>query len=187
MAKNQKAIRSYDPDKRKERKLIDVARGLSKIHTWALSPDDKRLVLVDSKQAIIVQDVVTGRASTVAQPVPGRTMIDKISFSPDGNSMALLLRQGLEIWNAADLSVRVQGLPALDAPWSFAFHPRAPYFAAANADRDLTLFDLDTGKPVRSFNFRLGQWTRHVVFAPDGSSCAACGGEDRFAVFEVDP
>ena len=98
-------------------------------------------------------------------------MIDNMSFSPDGASVVLLLRQGIEIWNAADMSVRAPRFPAPDAGWSFAFHPRAPYFAAPNASKDLTLYNLDTGKPVREFPFRLGQWTRQVAFAPDGRVC----------------
>jgi WD40 repeat protein len=186
MGKNQSAIRVYDPSKGKERKVIDVARGLGKMACWALSPDDQRLLLVDSKRAVIVQYVATGAAATVAPHDPARGMIDNMYFSPDGGSVVLLLRYGIEIWNATDMSVRVRRFPAPDAGWSFAFHPQASYFAAPNADKDLTLYDLDTGKPVRNFEFRLGQWTRQVAFAPDGSSCAACGTKDQFAVFEVD-
>ena len=63
MGKNRTAIRIYDPIKGKERKFIDVARGLSKMSCWALSPDDKRLLLVDAKRAVIVQD---------ARPAPPR-------------------------------------------------------------------------------------------------------------------
>lgn len=185
MGKNQMTIRIYDPDKGKERKFIDVVRGLGKMTTWALSPDDKSLLMVDSKRALHLQNVATSVVSKV-KPPDDPTMIDKMTFSPDGKSVALLLRHGIEIRNAADMSVRVPKLPAPDAPWSFAFHPRAQFFAGPNAERDLTLYDLDTGKPVRDFKFRLGQWTRHVVFAPDGSSCAACGNDNQFAVFEVD-
>ena len=115
-----------------------------------------------------------------------RGMIDRMCFSPDGKSVVLLLRQGIEIWNAADMSVRVPRFPVPDAPWTFAIHPKASYFAATNATRDLTFYKLDTGAPLQEFEFRLGEWTRSVAFAPDGSSCAACGTENRFAVIEVD-
>lgn len=185
MGKNRRAIRTYDPSKGKERKFIDLNRGLGKMSCWALSPDDNRLLLVDSRGAILTQDVATGAAVTVAAPDPDRSTIDNTYFSPDGKSVVLLRRDGIEIWNAADMSVRGSRLPAPNAGWSFAFHPQAPYFAAPNAKKDLTLYNLDTGKRVREFHFRLGDWTRQVAFAPDGSSCAACG-TNKFAVFEVD-
>jgi WD40 repeat protein len=184
MGKNQLALRVYDPEKKKERKYIDVTKGLGKMYCWALSPDEKQLLLVDSKQAIILQNVATGAASTVAPRDLTRGMIDNMYFSPDGKSAVLLLRQGVEIWNAVDMSVRVPRFPVPDAPWSFAFHPKASYFAAANAAKNLTLYNLDTGAPVQEFEFQLGQWTRQIAFAPDGSSCAACGTSNRFAVID---
>jgi WD40 repeat protein len=186
MGKNQLTIRVYDPARKKERKYLDVTKGLGKMHCWALSPDEKQLLLVDSKQNIILQQVATGAAATVAPRDPTRGMIDHMCFSPDGKSVVLLLRQGIEIWNAADMSVRVPHFPVPDAPWTFAFHPKASHFAAANAAKDLTFYNLDTGAPMEKFAFRLGQWTRNVAFAPDGSSCAACGTGNRFAVIEVD-
>jgi hypothetical protein len=55
MGKNQTAIRIYDPSKGKDRKFIDLVKGIGKMYSWALSPDDKRLLLASPKGAVILQ------------------------------------------------------------------------------------------------------------------------------------
>jgi hypothetical protein len=81
--------------------------------------------------------------------------------------------------------VRVESVPSY-APWSIiAFHPTAPMFAAVKSRRELTLFRLDTGEIVRSFDFGIG-FVESVCFSPDGLTCAVGGSNKQFAVFDVD-
>src|SRR5260221_723320 len=115
----------------------------NRVLTWEIQAKKSTpLFQLNNPQCVVTKADVTAHG-----------LIDNMYFSPDGKSVVLLLRHGIELWNAADMSVRVPRLPAPDAGWSFAFHPKASYFAAPNADKDLTLYDLDTGKPVRDFHF----------------------------------
>jgi WD40 repeat protein len=82
--------------------------------------------------------------------------------------------------------MRIESVPSY-APWSvIAFHPTAPVFAAMNARRELTLYRLDTGEAVRSFDFGIGWAINCIAFSPDGLTCAVGGSNKQFAVFDVD-
>lgn len=152
--------------------------GLDRLAKYALSPDGSAALVDESGRAAFVRP----DGSSVRLP---DSYASGVRVSPDGRSLLWLDGGSLQVVDTADLSVRLDAVPCY-APWAtFAFHPTEPVFAAVNPARELTLFRLDTGAPIRSFDFAIGN-ARCVAFAPDGLTCAVGGSNRQFAVFDVD-
>ena len=92
----------------------------------------------------------------------------------------------MQVWDVPSRSVRAEHVTGVQTDKVLAFHPTAPLFASLNPNKELTLFSLETGAPVRSLDFALGRFVQCVAFAPDGLTCAVGGSNRQFAVFDVD-
>jgi WD40 repeat protein len=144
-----------------------------------VSPDGTAAVLLTAdRQSLLAR--ADGTVTPLARPfdAAGR-------FSPDGRLLLWMTFNRLQAWDAATLAVR--GDAACHSPYTLcAFSPTAPVFAALNPARQLTLFGLDTGAPLRSLDFALGRHVQCAAFSPDGLTCAVGGSNKQFAVFDVD-
>jgi WD40 repeat protein len=175
---DQKGLETYDLATGLRKSTHRTPPKLKRVARFAVSPDGSAVLVDGSAHAALV------RADGASAPLPD-FYGSGVRFSPDGNSLLWLHGDRAQIWNAADLSVRVESIPS-HAPYSvIAFHPTAPVFAAPNPRRELTLFRLDTGEAVRSFDFGIG-FADSVCFSPDGLTCAVGGSNKQFAVFDVD-
>ena len=106
--------------------------------------------------------------------------------SPHNPSGRVFTGQELFLWDMVTRTFRTGPIGASYPEEAIAFHPRAPVFTALNANGELTLFHLETGEPIRSFDFALGKKVRCACFSPDGLTCAVGGSNKQFAVFDVD-
>ncbi|HEY1189212.1 MAG TPA: hypothetical protein VGE74_16285 [Gemmata sp.] len=106
--------------------------------------------------------------------------------APDGRAAVLFCGRQLFLWARATQTLRGKPIPASPPSGAIAFHPTEPVFTALNGDKVLTLFNLDTGAPIRSLDFALGKKVQCVAFSPDGLTCAVGGSNKQFAVFDVD-
>jgi WD40 repeat protein len=178
VAYDEKWLETYDLASRLRTRTHCAPPELNRVARFTVSPDGSAVLVDGSAHAALVR---ADGSSTRLPDFYG----SGVRFSPDGNSLLWLGGDRAQIWNAADLSVRVESVPS-HAPWSvIAFHPTAPVFAAQNPRRELTLFRLDTGEVLRSFDFGIG-FVQSVCFAPDGLTCAVGGSNKQFAVFDVD-
>ncbi|MBY0458995.1 MAG: WD40 repeat domain-containing protein, partial [Gemmataceae bacterium] len=152
--------------------------GLGPLSTFAVAPDGSAVLVDGSAHAALV------RADGSAVRLPN-TVDDDVRFSPDGTALVWMHGGEIRIWNAADLSVRVPLVSCYSAYSTFAFHPTAPVFAVTREWREFSLFRLDTGAPIRTFDLAIGS-PSCAAFAPDGLTCAVGGSNKQFAVFDVD-
>lgn len=161
---------------------------------FAIGPDE-RLVAVSSSSGL--PTVVYERTDAwELRPVAELDPAWDVRFAPDGRTLAAS-RSGpprVVLWEVP--SARPEGVTATWEPRAevpscgiseaaFAINPVLPVFAAI-VRGSLTLFDLGTGRPIRTLDFELGTRTRCVCFSPDGLTCAAGGSNRRFVVFDVD-
>lgn len=178
IAPDRKGLETYNIVTGQRARTHHAPPELEPLSKFAVAPDGSAVLIDGSAHATLV------RADGSSVPLPN-TYCDEVRFSPDGNALVWMHGGEVRIWNAADLSVRVELVPCYSAYSAFAFHPTAPVFVTQNPARELTLFQLDTGEPIRSFDFNIGSvW--YVAFAPDGLTCAVGGTNKQFAVFDVD-
>jgi WD40 repeat protein len=155
-----------------------------------LAPDGRTGVQLHFTGKVFLIDRTRNGALTAQLELP-YAAAQYVKVSPDGK-IVVFESQKLGLWNPVSGEYRYAPevvysqrtrTPLLP---TFAFHPSAPVFAALNTNGALTLFDLDSGKAIRSFDFALGKTVQCVTFSPDGLTCAVGGSNKQFAVFDVD-
>lgn len=135
-----------------------------------------------------------GPASPSAADLPSSVFADRVltlAFSPDGKLLATgggePSRSGeLKIWNLAERRV-VLDLPDAhsDTLFGLDFSPNGKYIASCGADKFVRVFEVATGKQVRSFEGH----THHVLgvaWQADGKVLASCGADSVIKVWNLE-
>jgi WD40 repeat protein len=135
---------------------------------------------------IVVRDTATGEVrNAVRYPADG---VVRPVVSLDGKLLAAHASTRFYVWDTATWEKRLQ-LRTEDRKSRlacYALHPTRPIFAAIQAGQTLVkFFDLATGKPLRKFNWKLGEM-RAVAFSADGTLAAAGGAKGKVVVWDVD-
>jgi hypothetical protein len=105
-----------------------------------------------------------------------------LCFSPDGTLLATSAARGspLQIWRVSDgnevRSFKVEADAHGRDPAPIAFSPSSKQFAAADANRDIYVWELATGSKVRTFQGHRKAVTS-LAFSPDGKTLLS-GSED---------
>lgn len=182
VSSNGKLIRECDLATGKTTTVVRVPDRLKKIDLFAYSPDGQRALLLgrDTRAALVA--VETGKA--VSAWCPPDYHARHLQFTATGHPV-WVAGSGVHV---CDPQKRNEPLAhyTIHWPYIFALHPSAPMFAALNGERQLTLFSLDTGAVLRTFDLEIGRRVRCVAFSPDGLTCAVGGSNKQFAVFDVD-
>jgi WD40 repeat protein len=66
-----------------------------------------------------------------------------------------------------------------------AFHPSGRHLAVTSNDKTVTLFDVSTRQPARTFTWAVGK-LRSVAFSPDGTLAAVGGDAGKVVVWDLD-
>lgn len=114
-----------------------------------------------------------------------------LAFSPDSKLLATAggepSRNGeLKIWNVAERSV-VLDLPEAhsDTIFGLEFSPDGKYLATCGADKFVRVFEVSTGKQIRSFEGH----THHVLdvtWRADGKVLASCGADNAVKTWDFE-
>ncbi len=156
------------------------------VWSFDFAPDGRTVAVLAETGEVTLAD--TASREVVARiTIPQRSpYLAHIQFAPDGNTLLMFTGHQAVLWDIPRGAVRAEThVPDLFGS-TFALNPALPVFAALNRERVLTLYSLDTGKPLRSLDFMLGRFVRCVCFAPDGLTCAIGGSNRQFAVFDMD-
>jgi WD40 repeat protein len=175
--KDRAGVDTYDVPTGRVVREVDAPPGLGPVHAFAVAPNGDAVMVNGSAKAVVI------RAGGEVITLPNFYGSD-IRFSPDGKTL-LWLHGGVSVWNAADLTVRVENVPCNSPHSGIALHPTLPVFAARNDARNLVLFSLDTGEPLRTLDLGIG-FVKSIAFSPDGLTCAVGGWSKQFAVFDLD-
>ncbi|WP_198318614.1 TIR domain-containing protein [Pseudofrankia inefficax] len=139
----------------------------------AFTPDGRILAGAHDRAAIQLWDTATGRQVRQFVDLPGS--VDAMTFSPNGNVLAVAGTNTVGLWRVADgrriRTVTVGRLLGAGTVNAVAFSPDGGVLAAVSNDRSVRLWDSGTGRRLR----RLTGHTNRVgaaAFTPDGGTLA---------------
>jgi WD40 repeat protein len=154
---------------------------------FAMTADGGTVAVQTARREIDVYDRASGRAVSRFAPFATIGPTLGLAFSADGKMLALLGLDHVTVWDVPAQSIREKRVRCPMPVYLWAVHPALPVIATRNSDRHITLFSLETGERLRSFDFTMGTSSLNcVTFSPDGLTCAVGGSNKQFAVFDVD-
>jgi WD40 repeat protein len=136
-----------------------------------LSKDGKLLAAADREGRVYLWETDTGKERLRTEPSSGK----RVAISPDGQWLAFGEDAILEVRNLR--KNETARLPMIVGPLAFIFAPDSKAIAVAATEFDeLSLFDLASGKELRSFSgFGDRFLISAIAFSPDGKYLAAAG------------
>jgi WD40 repeat protein len=164
----------------------------------ALSPDGKLLAGAAWQGPIRLWDVGTGKELAVFKGDPA---VQSITFSPDGKLLATGTPPGtVRVWDAATGQAIIRMEPAradrntpgafealhwvTESDQSIAFSPDGKKIACGTGERLISLWDVATGKEIRSLAHSGGQ-VGTVIFSPDGKELISAGADKALRIWDV--
>ena len=188
------AASSYDDDIRiydvEHRKLVKTLRGhKDRILSFAFSPDQKQLDFRAARQD--GRHLGSGKrraALCCLSPQPHNIGVASVSFSPDGKLLATGYSKDICcLWDAETRTAAANARMHIKESCSTrSFRPTAKCWPPAGEDGLVKLWDVATGKLLRTYDCQSGQ-VLCVRFSPDGKSFVTAGREGQARLWWVLP
>ncbi|HJZ60122.1 MAG TPA: hypothetical protein VKE74_34590, partial [Gemmataceae bacterium] len=181
---NRRSLVIWDITTRKTVLVHDWWSGIAPLRSFDIAPDGRTAALLDVLGLVALFNLAD-RHEISRFPCAYGT--ERVRFSPNGNTLAVFNGKQLRLRDVPSRSDRAEEVTIQPHYGGFAFHPTAQMFAAANPDRVLAFWSLETGQPVRTIDFALARYVQCMAFSPNGLKCAAGGMNKQFIVFDVNP
>jgi WD40 repeat protein len=158
-----------------------------------LSPDGKWLVGAFKKNQERYYDLRVFETTSGAEvgtrllvPMAGSAMNDhKIRCSPDSKLLAMATRPNVVLVFSLPALEEIAALPVVDQPEVIAFTARSEILAVSGRDASIQLWDIGTGKLVRTLRGTLKTPSNDLCFSPDGSLLALSGHTSVIALWDL--
>jgi WD40 repeat protein/serine/threonine protein kinase len=153
-------VRVWDSQTRESLAVLET--GLLNLQVLALSPDEKLLAVAAGDGVIKLWDLQTKTPLLGLPPVPGLPYC--VAFSADNQFMVISCRRGeIEAWQIAGprklWSTRYHTMTAA----ALAISPDQRFLAAASADPQVTLQDLQKGTLIKAFRGALNSYNSVAI------------------------
>jgi WD40 repeat protein len=137
----------------------------------AYSPDGRMLATAGYGSPACVWDLSKGKPVRKF-PIDGSTA-DCVAFSPDGELLAVASLNA-HLWNVRS-GERIRTISCKSNALCVAFSPDGATLAVGGHDQEINVWDVDTGKCLRTF---VGheEYVKSLAFSPDGGSVLASTG-----------
>jgi WD40 repeat protein len=89
-------------------------------------------------------------------------------FTPDGRIVAAFHGKAIRMWNV-ETGTELPSISPVIEGWNFAFAPSGKFLAARGNSNSLTLWDVQSAKPVRQFGSAIGPLTTITFGRNDGT------------------
>ena len=162
---------------------ITLKHGPDAMEVWkvAWSPDDKLLASAGIHNAVKLWDAATGRLRATLEH---DTWAAAVAFSPDGKTLATGAAAAggqppqLKLWSIETHApiMSFHGHAGAEGIYSVVFSPDGKTLASSAGDSTVTLWDVETGQPITSFQCDHPN-PFAIAFSPDGTLLAAAGGD----------
>jgi WD40 repeat protein len=152
----------------------------------AISPDGQKLATDSWDGTAKLWDLSAGtEIRSVTAPTDG-TVFNKIAFSPDGALVAITSYDETDnvfLWNTSS-GVLTTLAGHVDQGFGVSFSPNGKLLATASQDGTAILWDVATGKALRTFQGHRGG-VQDVAFSPDGQRLATASIDRTVMLWDV--
>lgn len=166
---------------RKARTLRKWELGDPGVASLAFSPDGKSIVL--GGEDIKALDLKTGGTKFAIRVAKYGGLIHDVAYSPDGQTLASVGLQGLQIWDARSGVGLLTLAGEEDRASTFAFSPDSKIIASGN-HQGIKLFNMASGDLLRTL---VGHETgvSKLAFSPNGAILASANADHSVKLWRV--
>jgi WD40 repeat protein len=174
--------------------LTALSPAVHAVRAVAVSPDKSLVAAGRGNQIHLFQAGSGAYVRTLTDPsFPGHTahlsMVESLTFSPDGRTLASGSHQEVKLWDVQGKSLRQTLAGFADRVVALTFSRDGKYLAtgggAPSLDGEIKLLEAATGKVVLDIKNAHTDTVFGLSFSPDGGKLASCSADRLVKIFEL--